>query len=203
MSQNTINPKSAKNIKNGVTAKPVTLYHHTLPLGSRGWTLWASDKGLIRVSYEQDQGRLPAGWLNMYAPAHKLEESAQVFADMGVIRLLNSYFAGNPVSFADLPLDLWGTAFQQEVWTGLTQIPYGGIATYKELAVQIGRPQAVRAVGAANGQNPIPVIVPCHRVIGANGTLTGYRGGLKLKQELLALEGITHVGAAGHERFAF
>ncbi|MNE91312.1 Methylated-DNA--protein-cysteine methyltransferase [compost metagenome] len=69
--------------------------------------------------------------------------------------------------------------------------------------MQIGRPLAVRAVGAANGQNPIPVIVPCHRVIGANGTLTGYRGGLKLKQELLALEGITHVGAAGHERFAF
>ncbi|QSF47573.1 methylated-DNA--[protein]-cysteine S-methyltransferase [Paenibacillus tianjinensis] len=122
---------------------------------------------------------------------------------MGVISLLEGYFAGNPVSFADIPLDLWGTAFQQEVWRGLTQIPYGGVATYKELSVQIGRPLAVRAVGAANGQNPIPVIVPCHRVIGANGTLTGYRGGLKLKQELLALEGITHVGAAGHERFAF
>lgn len=192
-----------KNIRNSVTSKPVKIYHHTLRLGNRGWTLWASDKGLIRVSYEQDQGRLPEGWLNMYAPSHELEENAEVFADMGVTNLLESYFAGDPVSFTGLPLDLWGTAFQQEVWTGLTQIPYGGVATYKELAVQIGRPLAVRAVGAANGQNPIPVIVPCHRVIGANGTLTGYRGGLKLKQELLALEGITHVGAKGHERFAF
>lgn len=203
MNPSTTNPKTAKKIKNSVTAKPVTIYHHTLSLGNREWTLWASGKGLIRISYEQDQGRLPESWLNTYAPAHELKESAEVFAAMGVTSLLERYFAGNPVSFADLPLDLWGTAFQQEVWRGLTQIPFGGLATYKELAVQIGRPLAVRAVGAANGQNPIPVIVPCHRVIGANGTLTGYRGGLKLKQELLALEGITHVGAAGHERFAF
>ncbi|MNC71171.1 Methylated-DNA--protein-cysteine methyltransferase [compost metagenome] len=86
---------------------------------------------------------------------------------------------------------------------GLAGIPHGAIVTYKELAVSIGRPQAVRAVGAANGQNPLPVVLPCHRVIGTNGTLTGYRGGLKLKQELLKLEGITNVGAAGHERFAF
>ncbi|OMF93475.1 cysteine methyltransferase [Paenibacillus sp. FSL R7-0273] len=181
----------------------MVIYHHTVSLGGRAWTLWASAKGLIRVSYEQDQGQLPAGWLNLHAPSARLEENADVFAEMGVISLLERYFAGEAVSFGSLPLDLWGTAFQQEVWKGLLQIPHGSLATYRELAVQIGRPLAVRAVGAANGQNPVPVIVPCHRVIGANGTLTGYRGGLKLKQELLALEGITHVGAKGHERFAF
>ncbi|MDF9840838.1 MULTISPECIES: methylated-DNA--[protein]-cysteine S-methyltransferase [unclassified Paenibacillus] len=202
MSRITSKPEMAGN-RRSAAALPVTIYHHTVNLGGRAWTLWASAKGLIRVSYEQDQGQLPAGWLNLHAPSAQLEENAGVFAEMGVINLLERYFAGEAVSFGSLPLDLWGTAFQQEVWKGLMQIPHGQLATYKELAVQIGRPLAVRAVGAANGQNPIPVIVPCHRVIGANGTLTGYRGGLKLKQELLALEGITHVGAQGHERFAF
>lgn len=86
---------------------------------------------------------------------------------------------------------------------GLLTIPHGETASYKQLAERIGRPLAVRAVGAANGQNPVPVIVPCHRVIGANGTLTGFRGGLQMKQELLQLEGILNVRAAGHERFAF
>ncbi|WP_150272416.1 methylated-DNA--[protein]-cysteine S-methyltransferase [Paenibacillus tepidiphilus] len=180
-----------------------TIYHHTLTLGNRKWTLWATDRGLIRLSYEQDQGRLPEGWQRSYAPGSKLREDAAVFERFGAIELLQEYFGGKRVSFRDLPLDLWGTPFQCEVWRGLSGIAHGEVVTYKELAVRIGRPLAVRAVGAANGQNPLPVILPCHRVIGANGTLTGYRGGLKLKQELLALEGITNVGAAGHERFAF
>ncbi|MNI30031.1 Methylated-DNA--protein-cysteine methyltransferase [compost metagenome] len=203
MSRNRANPNNTKNSRNSALAEPVTLYHHTLSLGNRKWTLWASGQGLIRISYEQDQGRLPAAWLQMYAPAAGFREEAAIFEQFGVIKQLESYFAGEAVSFAGIPLDLWGTPFQQEVWSGLARIPYGQLMTYKELAVEIGRPQAVRAVGTANGQNPIPVIVPCHRVIGANGTLTGYRGGLKLKQELLVLEGITHVGEAGHERFAF
>ncbi|WP_151735559.1 methylated-DNA--[protein]-cysteine S-methyltransferase ['Paenibacillus yunnanensis' Narsing Rao et al. 2020] len=179
------------------------IYHHTLTLGGRGWTLWATDRGLIRLSYEQDQGRLPEAWLRTYAPGSELREDAALFRHIGVVELLQEYFSGKPVSFEGLPLDLWGTPFQCGVWRGLAQIAHGEIITYKELAARIGRPQAVRAVGAANGQNPLPVILPCHRVIGANGTLTGYRGGLMLKQELLALEGITDVGAAGHERFAF
>ena len=107
------------------------------------------------------------------------------------------------VDFSSVELDQWGTPFQQEVWRGLLTIPHGETASYKQLAERIGRPLAVRAVGAANGQNPVPVIVPCHRVIGANGTLTGFRGGLQMKQELLQLEGILNVKAAGHERFAF
>ncbi|ULO07354.1 methylated-DNA--[protein]-cysteine S-methyltransferase [Paenibacillus sp. 19GGS1-52] len=181
------------------------IYRHTLNMGSRPWTLWASDQGLIRLSFdfEQDHEQLPEPWLKRYTVAYQIIEDESVFLKLGVTPLLESYFAGLPVSFAGIPLDLWGTPFQKEVWLGLANIPYGAVSTYKQLAEQIGRPQAVRAVGAANGQNPLPVILPCHRVIGANGTLTGYRGGLKLKQELLELEGITHVGVAGHERFAF
>lgn len=100
---------------------------------------------------------------------------------------LTEYFAGTRQSF-DLPLAFEGTEFQRAVWTALLDIPYGTTTTYAELARRIGRPAAVRAVGAANGANPIPIIVPCHRVIGSNGTLTGYGGGLPRKQQLLALE---------------
>lgn len=188
---------------NSRSTDTITIYHHTVKLGNREWTLWASDQGLIRLSYPQDGGQLPAAWLKRYAPGYEFVEGAERFEQLGVIGLLERYFAGEPVDFSGLALDLWGTPFQQEVWRGLLTIPYGGIASYKELAERIGRPLAVRAVGMANGQNPVPVIVPCHRVIGANGTLTGYRGGLQLKQELLELEGILNVKAAGHERFAF
>jgi methylated-DNA-[protein]-cysteine S-methyltransferase len=180
----------------------ITLYHHTLHLGNRDWTLWATDKGLIRLSFGREQA-LAAGWLKTYAPVYRYEEAPEVFDRLGITREMENYFAGVPVSFSGIDLDLWGTPFQREVWTGLATIPHGEVITYRELAGRIGRPQAMRAVGTANGQNPLPLILPCHRVIGTNGTLTGYRGGLKLKQELLALEGITHMGAAGHERFAF
>ena len=90
----------------------------------------------------------------------------------------------------DLPLAPHGTAFQQRVWMALRAIPYGETRTYGELAAAIDSPNASRAVGMANHRNPIPIIIPCHRVIGANGTLTGYAGGLEIKRRLLALEGI-------------
>ncbi len=102
---------------------------------------------------------------------------------------LREYFAGARRTF-DLPLAPHGTAFQQRVWTALRAIPYGETRTYGELAAAIGSPNASRAVGMANHRNPIPIIIPCHRVIGANGTLTGYAGGLEIKRKLLALEGI-------------
>ncbi len=102
---------------------------------------------------------------------------------------LREYFAGARRTF-DLPLAPHGTAFQQRVWTALRAIPYGETRTYGELAAAIGSPNASRAVGMANHRNPIPIIIPCHRVIGANGTLTGYAGGLEVKRKLLALEGI-------------
>ena len=104
------------------------------------------------------------------------------------IAQLNEYFAGTRRDF-DVPLKPRGTSFQLAVWNELCRIPYGHTVTYSEIAQRIGRPAAIRAVGAANGANPIPVIVPCHRVIGSNGTLTGYGGGIEKKQWLLALEG--------------
>jgi methylated-DNA-[protein]-cysteine S-methyltransferase len=99
-------------------------------------------------------------------------------------RQLDEYFAGTRESF-DLPLAPEGTAFQQRVWRALLAIPYGTTCSYGELARAIGRPAASRAVGAANGKNPLAIVVPCHRVIGANGTLTGYGGGLPTKRWLL------------------
>ena len=100
---------------------------------------------------------------------------------------LGEYFEGRRTSF-DVPLALHGTPFQRRVWEALLEIPYGETTSYGELARLIGSPRAVRAVGLANGRNPIAVIVPCHRVIGANGTLTGYGGGLERKRLLLELE---------------
>lgn len=102
---------------------------------------------------------------------------------------LREYFAGARRTF-DLPLAPHGTAFQQRVWAALRAIPYGETRTYGELAAAIGSPNASRAVGMANHRNPISIVIPCHRVIGANGTLTGYAGGLEIKRKLLALEGI-------------
>jgi len=103
-------------------------------------------------------------------------------------RQLQAYFAGSCRRF-DLPLDFAGTAFQRQVWTALLTIPFGETRSYSDIARQIGSPLAVRAVGAANGRNPISIIAPCHRVIGASGSLTGFAGGLAAKQYLLALEG--------------
>jgi methylated-DNA-[protein]-cysteine S-methyltransferase len=105
-----------------------------------------------------------------------------------VIDEIAEYFAGKRQSFT-IELAPKGTPFQLAVWNALVKIPYGDTITYAELAMRIGKPSAIRAVGAANGANPIPVIIPCHRVIGSNGTLTGYGGGIERKQWLLAHEG--------------
>jgi len=106
-----------------------------------------------------------------------------------VVGQLTEYFAGQRRAF-DMPLHIIGTAFQQTVWTALLTIPYGTIINYRQLAERIGNPAAIRAVGRANATNPIPIVVPCHRVIGADGSLTGFGGGLPLKEALLKLEGV-------------
>jgi methylated-DNA-[protein]-cysteine S-methyltransferase len=106
----------------------------------------------------------------------------------GWFHQLDEYFAGTRTEF-DLPLRLEGTPFQVEVWEQLRRIPYGETISYGELATRVDRPEAARAVGAANGQNPIAIVVPCHRVIGADGSLTGFGGGLDWKRHLLAVEG--------------
>jgi methylated-DNA-[protein]-cysteine S-methyltransferase len=100
---------------------------------------------------------------------------------------LRAYFAGSLREFR-LPLQMEGTDFQRGVWSLICQVPYGQTRSYRDLALALGRPQAVRAVGAANGANPLPIVVPCHRVIGSNGALTGYGGGMALKRRLLDLE---------------
>jgi methylated-DNA-[protein]-cysteine S-methyltransferase len=102
-------------------------------------------------------------------------------------RQLREYFAGRRTEF-DFPMEPQGTPFQLAVWKRLTEIPYGETISYGELARRVGNPKAARAVGAANRANPLPIVVPCHRVIGADGTLTGFGGGLPVKEALLALE---------------
>ena len=105
------------------------------------------------------------------------------------LKQLRAYFAGRLQEF-DVPICPEGTAFQRDVWEALRAVPYGETASYGQIARQIGRPKACRAVGAANGRNPIPIIVPCHRIIGSNGSLVGFGGGLGVKKALLRLEGI-------------
>lgn len=115
-------------------------------------------------------------------------------------RQLNEYFAGKRQTF-DLPLDFQGTEFQKKVWAALLTIPFGQTRTYAQIAAQIGNVNAVRAVGAANGRNPISIVAPCHRVIGASGDLTGFAGGLANKMLLLSLEaGQTSLEAAADVR---
>lgn len=111
------------------------------------------------------------------------EES--LFVD--AFRQLHAYFAGESTDF-DLPLRLAGTAFQNEVWAALCDIPFGATISYGALASRIGKPTASRAVGRANGANPLPIVVPCHRVVGSNGSLTGFGGGVEVKRFLLAHE---------------
>src|SRR3546814_589482 len=131
-------------------------------------------------------------------PRHPLPRSvALARGDNAVLRetgaQLEAYFTGALQAF-DLPLKPIGTAFQREVWSTLAEIPYGETWSYGDVARRIGKPQAVRAVGAANGRNPIPIVLPCHRVIGADGSLTGFGGGLPAKQFLLTLEGARPAG---------
>lgn len=143
-----------------------------------GELLLAGDASSLRVIGFPDGSRRrrhEEGWV----------ESAEPFQE--VRRQLDEYFSGSRQDF-DLPLAPAGTEFQRCVYDELQRIPYGSTISYAELAERIERPKAVRAVGAANGQNPIPIVIPCHRVIGSDGSLTGFGGGLPIKRALLALE---------------
>jgi methylated-DNA-[protein]-cysteine S-methyltransferase len=135
---------------------------------------------------------------------HPLRPADDWIADGTPFRLaiaqLGEYFAGKRRRF-DLPLAPRGTEFQRQVWRALTEIPYGKTVSYGELARRIGKPNGPRAVGLANGANPLPIIVPCHRVIGADGSLTGFGGGLPIKRKLLALEGAGEEDAGPQEAF--
>ena len=131
--------------------------------------------------------------LEFETPAHPVKRGAGWREGRNAIidaahRQLDEYFAGKRRDF-DLPLSPQGTGFQRGVWWALADIPYGTTISYAQLATRIGKPTATRAVGAANGRNPLSIVLPCHRVIGANGSLTGYGGGLPIKTFLLTLEG--------------
>jgi methylated-DNA-[protein]-cysteine S-methyltransferase len=141
--------------------------------------LAASDGGVHAIEFQAPRHpqHRSAEWRE---GGHPLLDTAQ--------QQLHEYFEGRRRSF-DLPLAPRGTDFQRHVWTTLGSIPYGQTVSYAELALRVGRPSASRAVGAANGRNPLPIVLPCHRVIGANGSLTGFGGGLPTKRFLLELEG--------------
>ena len=141
--------------------------------------LVASDEGLVAILWEKDT-------------PHRVRLSELVADDrhpvlMKTERQLREYFAGERKAFS-IPLDMRGTRFQKDVWEALLAIPFGETRSYGQLAKQLGNPRATRAVGAANGRNPISIIVPCHRVIGSSGKLTGFAGGLDTKAHLLRLE---------------
>ena len=139
-------------------------------------TLVASDEGLRKVLLE---GQAEQAGDATPAEFHPILDAASA--------QLAEYFAGDRVEF-DLPLDLIGTDFQKAAWLALADVPYGETSSYGEQAERIGRTGAFRAVGAANSKNPIPIVLPCHRIVGADGSLTGFAGGLAMKQRLLALE---------------
>ncbi|HUR51817.1 MAG TPA: methylated-DNA--[protein]-cysteine S-methyltransferase [Mycobacteriales bacterium] len=134
-----------------------------------------------------EDGALAGLYLTAHRHAPPLDLPVDRDALPAVREQLNAYFSRDLKEF-DVPLAVRGTPFQQQVWDALRTIPYGETWSYRELAEAIGRPTAVRAVGLANGRNPVSVVVPCHRVVGANGSLTGYGGGLPAKQWLLAHE---------------
>jgi methylated-DNA-[protein]-cysteine S-methyltransferase len=135
---------------------------------------------LAAILWENDRpNRVPLG--------HMSEDQGSAILDQAE-RQLAEYFAGTRNSF-DLELDFHGTEFQKKVWHALLTIPFGETRSYLDIAIQIGNPAAVRAVGAANGKNPISIVAPCHRVIGSSGALTGFAGGLAAKELLLTLEG--------------
>lgn len=157
------------------------MHQHTKTIASPVGTLTlvATDHGLSAILWENDrEDRVRLGPLR-HAPDHPILLQTE--------RELAEYFAGARTAFS-IPLDPAGTPFQKKVWQALRTIPFGQTRTYGDIARQLGHPTAYRAVGAANGRNPLSIVAPCHRVLGADGTLTGFAGGLPTKQYLLALE---------------
>ncbi|PPU92268.1 methylated-DNA--[protein]-cysteine S-methyltransferase [Xanthomonas albilineans] len=165
-----------------------TLYYDrfTTPIGELTVAV-GHDESMRHLLFPENRYDAPdrADWIRDPAPVREARTQLQ------------AYFAGERTRF-ELPLAPHGTAFQRRVWEALLDIPYGTTWSYAQLAQHLGQPRAVRAVGAANGRNPLPILVPCHRVIGANGTLTGFGGGLPTKAALLELERRTNVDTHTH-----
>lgn len=160
----------------------------------------ATEKGLCRVLFPHKDYSDFQTWTAKQIPQATIEKNDKQLKKYKDQFL--AYLAGERMEFS-LPLDIRGTTFQQEVWRALIQIPVGKTVAYGDVAEAIGRPKAVRAVGVAIGSNPLPIIVPCHRVIGKNKTLTGFGGGLDTKKKLLQLEGVDDYIDRGHQRYQF
>jgi methylated-DNA-[protein]-cysteine S-methyltransferase len=154
-------------------------------------TLVASGEGLAAILWENDRPRRVPLDIGAEDDEHPVLVETE--------RQLEEYFAGRRTTFT-VTLDVAGTAFQRKVWSALLTIPFGETRSYGQIARQIGSPDAVRAVGAANGRNPVSIIAPCHRVIGSTGKLTGFAGGLEVKARLLALEGDRRVSGEKQRR---
>jgi methylated-DNA-[protein]-cysteine S-methyltransferase len=161
------------------TTIATTLVSKSMPSPVGELKLVASDKGLVAVLWPNDNPR------RVRLDATVADEQHPVLVETE--RQLREYFDGARNHFT-VPLDMRGTRFQKDVWNALLAIPFGDTRTYRQLAGQLGNPAATRAVGAANGRNPVSIIVPCHRVIGSSGKLTGFAGGLAVKARLLQLE---------------
>ncbi len=155
------------------------------PMGPFGAVF--TGRGLACLTFPAGAQEGCEAWINTREPAAHVLRDHPALAALSVE--LTAYFEGSLHQFS-FPLDLRGTPFQLDVWHALGEIPYGEVRSYTDIANTIGRPRAVRAVGMANHDNPIPIVVPCHRVIGSNRSLTGYGGGLDLKERLLQLEGV-------------
>jgi len=162
---------------------------HWDSLFHNGWTLYAaaSKRGLCCLTLPNESFDVVDEFLRRSFPEATLEKNSEWMQPY--LTELKEYLEGKRYDFT-VAVDLRGTPFQLSVWEALSKIQHGQSVTYTQIAESIGRPTAVRAVGAAIGANPIPFVIPCHRVIGKNGNLTGYRGGLEVKSALLQLEGI-------------
>ena len=155
-------------------------YHSFFIIDDIHFTVITSTNGIREIVFniENDNSKL----LNTIQLKPKDPDMFNVYPQ------LKEYFSGNRKHF-DLPLEIEGTKFQRRVWNELLKIPYGRTISYKELAVRLGDEKVIRAAASANGANPLPIVIPCHRVIGSNGSLIGYGGGLEIKEKLLILEG--------------
>jgi O-6-methylguanine DNA methyltransferase len=170
------------------------LYWSSLDSAQGECTVIATAQGVCWTGTPGTSREYGLSWLERRLPIAQVVKGEEAVEPLRqAMEQLHRYFAGERVQFS-CPLDLRGTPFQVAVWEELYRIPYGQTRSYAQIAETIGHPKAVRAVGAANGANPVAVIVPCHRVIGSNGTLTGYGGGLPMKHWLLNLEGVALPG---------
>lgn len=155
------------------------MYYSTFSTTLCPMTIVGDEHGICALHFHSEEGK------RQFIHNNEWVENTSFFQE--AIDQINGYLANTRNNF-DLKLNPVGTPFQLQVWEGLMSIPYGSVATYKEIASKLGNPNASRAVGMANSKNPIPLIIPCHRVIGANGNLTGFAFGLGLKKQLLGIE---------------